>query len=345
MKAPGPTIAVVVPNWNDARYLPRSLGSLLAQEVRPDEVIIVDDQSTDDSVQVASSYMAGQAGWRLVRNTVNQGVSRTLAEGLRVATSEYVLFLASNDFVLPGIFARAKHCLGRQPAGLWSAMAWMVDEEDRLIRLHASPVISLRDASLSPEECRRLAYRHGNWFTGITLIFRRDALNAAGGFDPEFGGLTDLLSALVVASIYGASYSPVPFAAIRIHKGSHLADTLRDEAVTESILARLRVRGPMLAPNLFSPTFLERTTRRFIFASVRARGGDNLATVPGLPSGSSRNLLRIVDQLLPRSWHLGRVAAAFLVLRPFDVLPSLWNRAFGWLFVRTRHRWPGPPAH
>ncbi len=339
-----PTIAVVVPNWNDARYLPRCLGSLLAQDVRPDEVIVVDDQSTDDSVQVASSYMVGQAGWRLVRNAVNQGVSRTLAEGLRVATSEYVLFLASNDFVLPGIFARAKHCLGRQPSGLWSAMAWMVDEEDRLIRLHSSPVVSLRDASLSPEECRRLAYRHGSWFTGITLVFRRDALNAAGGFDPDYGGLTDLVSALVVASIHGASYSPVPFAAIRIHEGSHLADTLRDEAVTEAVLARLRVRGPKRAPDLFTPAFLERTARRFGFASVRARGGDNLATVPGLPSGAARGALRIADWLLPRSWRLMRVATAFLILRPFDVLPSLWNRAFGWFFVRSRHRWPGPPV-
>lgn len=310
-----PTIAVVVPNWNDARFLPRCLGSLLAQDVRPDEVIIVDDQSTDDSVKVISSHMVGQAGWRLVRNAVNQGVSRTLAEGLRVATSEYVLFLASNDFVLSGIFARAKHCLGRRPAGLWSAMAWMVDEEDQLIGLHPSPVVSLRDASLSPEECRRLAYRHGNWFTGTTLIFRRDALNAAGGFDPAYGGLTDLLSALVVASIHGASYSPVPFAAIRIHGGSHLADTLRDESIMEAILARLRVHGPKLAPELFTPAFLERTARRFRFTSVHARSGTLAAVV------------------------------AFLILRPFDILPSLWNRAFGWLFVRSRHRWPGPRGH
>lgn len=340
-----PTIAVVVPNRNDARFLPRSLGSLLAQDVRPDEVIVVDDQSTDESVQVISSYMAGQAGWRLVRNAVNLGVSRTLAEGLRVASSDYVLFLASNDFVLPGIFARAKSCLGRRPSGLWSAMAWIVDEEDRLIRLHPSPVVALRDASLSPEECRRLAYRHGSWFTGITLIFRRDALNAAGGFDPAYGGLTDLVSALVVASIHGAAYSPVPFAAIRIHKGSHLADTLRDEGATATILARLRVRGPKLAPDLFTPAFLERTARRFAFASVRARGGDSLVTVPGLSSGSTRGALRIADWLLPRAWRLARVAAAFFILRPFDVLPSFWNRAFGWLFVRSRHRWPAPRGH
>ena len=315
MKAAGPTIAVVVPNRNDARFLPRSLGSLLAQDVRPDEVIVVDDQSTDDSVQVISSYMAGQAGWRLVRNPANLGVSGTLAEGLSVASSDYVLFLASNDFVMPGIFARAKSCLARRPAGLWSAMAWMVDEEDRLIRLHASPVVSLGDASLSPQECRRLAYRLGSWFTGITVIFRRDALNAAGGFDPAYGGLTDLITYMIVASIYGAAYSPEPFGAIRMHKGSHLADTLRDEAATEKMFARLRERGPKLAPDLFTPAFLDRTVRRFRFASVRARSG-TLATI-----------------------------AAFFILRPFDILPSLWNRALGWLFVRSRHRWRAPRAN
>lgn len=342
MKTAEPTISVVVPNRNDARFLPSCLGSLLAQDVRANEVIVVDDQSTDDSIRVISSYMAGQPSWHLIRNAVNLGVSRTLAEGLRIASSEYVLFLASNDFVLPGIFARAKSCLGRWPSGLWSAMAWMVDEEGRVIRLHPSPVVSLRDASLSPEECRRLAQRHGNWFTGTTMIFRRDALNAAGGFDPAYKGLTDLLAALIVASSHGATYSPEPFAAIRIHKGSHLADTLRDEAATEAILARLRVRGPELAPELFTLPFLDRTAQRFRFASVRARSGEGLATIPGLDSGCRRAALRIADGLLPRAWRLARVAVAFFLLRPFDVLPSVWNRALGWLFVRSRRRWSSP---
>jgi hypothetical protein len=38
------------------------------------------------------------------------------------------------------------------------------------------------------------------------------------------------------------------------------------------------------------------------------------------------------------------VAAAFLAWRPFDILPTLWNRMLGWLWVRVRSRWPGSGA-
>jgi hypothetical protein len=82
-------------------------------------------------------------------------------------------------------------------------MEWLVDEEDRLIRLHLSPVIALRDAYFFPEQCVRLAHRFGNGFVGPTLIYHRDTLEATGRCDPAYMGLPDLLMALIVASRRG----------------------------------------------------------------------------------------------------------------------------------------------
>ena len=200
-----PKIAVIVPNRNDSRYLPRCIRSILEQEDPPDELIVVDDQSTDNSVALIRSLIAGQSWARLIESPVHLGTYGALDEALKIAQSEYVLFLSANDFVLPGIFARARSCLARHPgAGLWSAMGWLVDEEDRLIRLHLSPVIALRDAYFSPAQCLRLAHRFGNWFIGPTLIYHRDALEAAGRFDPAYMGWSDLLTALIVANRQGA---------------------------------------------------------------------------------------------------------------------------------------------
>lgn len=310
------SIAVIVPNRNDVRYVRRCLRSLIDQDVRPDELIVVDDQSTDDSVRVIGEAIAGRPWAKLLVNPVNLGTNGALNEGLKHSRSEYVLFLASNDFVLPGIFARAKDCLARWPgAGLWSAMAWLVDEHDRPIRLHPSPVVSLRDAWFPPERCRSLAYRFGNWFTGCTMMYRREVLEAVGGFDPFYEGLSDLITALIVCSRSGAAYSPRPFAGLRVHGGSHLSRTLRDPAALDARLERLRRRGPELAPQLFTEAFLDRTRRRFRFAALRSRAADDSA-------GSVR------------------VAIAFLRLRPFDLLPTLWNRFLGWVVVRLRNPWP-----
>jgi glycosyltransferase involved in cell wall biosynthesis len=337
-----PSIAVIVPNYNDARYLPRCLRSVLDQAVGPDELIVVDDKSTDDSVAAIRSLIAGQAHARLVENPVNLGVYGAVDEGLRQTHSEYALFLAANDFVLPGIFARARACLARSPGlGLWSAMAWMVDEEDRPIRLHPSAVVSARDAQMAPEQCIRLAWRHGNWFTGTTLIYNRKALAEAGGFDPAYGGLSDLITALVVASRHGAAYSPEPFAAIRIHSGSVLSQTLLDPLRVEQMLDRLNKQDYRRAPDLFSDAFLERTAQRFRFAAVRASRGASLAEVAKNAAGWKGALLRLLASITPRALVWPRVVIAFLVLRPYDLLPSLWSRALGWLLVRARSRFVG----
>src|SRR5512141_2958640 len=90
-----PSIAVIVPNWNDARYLPRCISSILDQEVAPDELILVDDQSSDDSVAVMRSLIANRPGVQLIENPVNLGVNGALDEGLKRSRSEYVLFLSS----------------------------------------------------------------------------------------------------------------------------------------------------------------------------------------------------------------------------------------------------------
>ena len=334
-----PSIGVIVPNWNDARYLPRCLRSVLEQAVPPDQLIIVDDHSTDDSVRVVQEAIRGCAFAQLIVNPVNLGTNGALNEGLRRAQSDYVLFLASNDFVLPGIFERAKACFARSPGiGLWSAMAWLVDEADRPISLHPSPVIALRDSSFDAERCVRLAHRFGNWFTGTTLIYQREALRAAGGFDPAYGGLSDLITALIVASRFGAGFSPEPLAAIRVHAGSFLSGTLKDLDRLDRTLERLSERGPALSPRLFTPLFLARTALRFRFAAIRACGGAAMGAIAEQTTGGQRMMMRGLHRALPLGWRRWRILVSFLVLRPFDIVPTAVNRVIGWAIVRVRSR-------
>ncbi len=312
-----PSICVIVPNFNDARFISRSLRSVLEQDVAPDELIVVDDHSTDDSVAVIRSLIDGRATARLVENAANLGVYGAIDSGLDHSTSDYALFLSANDFLLPGLIARAKACLALAPdAGLWSAMAWQVDEEDRLLRLQSTAVVALGDAYFSPDECRRLAWRFGNWFTGASLVYHRRTLDAVGRFDPAYKGLSDLITALAVASRQGAAYSPEPLAAIRVHAGSILSATLENPAALDAMLERLGKRGSELSAELYTPKFLARTARRFRFAALRASAGR-----------------------LPAGLGLPRVALAFLVLRPYDVIPAIWNRMLGSLWVRLRSRW------
>src|SRR5262245_31118099 len=90
------SISVVLPNYNHARFLPRSLTCLLRQTRPADEVIVIDDGSTDDSLAVIGEFARREPRVRVLRNEKNSGVVATLNRGLAEARGELV-FLASSD--------------------------------------------------------------------------------------------------------------------------------------------------------------------------------------------------------------------------------------------------------
>jgi len=125
-----------------------------------------------------------------------------------------------------------------------------------------------------------------------------------------------------------------------LHEG--VIELVRDRPVfAADLLDRLRKRGPPLAPGLFTGEFLERTALRFRFASLRSCKGANIANVAKKCTGFPGFALNQIDRVVPRTFHRTRVALAFLILRPFDILPTLWNRGLGALGVLLWLRFRG----
>jgi hypothetical protein len=332
------SLAVVIPNRNDSKYLPACLRSIVSQDVKPDELIIIDDESTDDSVEVIRREIAGHAFCRFEINPKNLGGVQTANLGLRLAKSKFVLFMGANDLILPGHFARMKAALARFPhAGLWSAMVWLIDEDDRYIRMHPSPVVAFDDAYFDGASCRQMVRDFGSWLTGQTTVYRREALLESGAFDPSLKGLNDLLAALVVASRYGAAFSPAPVGVMRIHRNAFLPETLKDTSELERILGEVAERGPKVEPALFTAEVLQRTVLRFYFASLRLSDGATLAHVQS-KSGPLRRLALSVAGAVPRWFARTRVGLFFAIMRPFDVLPTLWYRiaGAGWILAKEK---------
>jgi len=96
-----PTLSVIIPVYNGTPYLPELIESLLAQQRVPDEVIFVDDGSTDSSAAMITKLGAGLVGLKVVRQD-NQGQAIARNTGMRHATSRYLAFLDADDLVDPG---------------------------------------------------------------------------------------------------------------------------------------------------------------------------------------------------------------------------------------------------
>jgi glycosyltransferase involved in cell wall biosynthesis len=173
-----PLVSVVVPCFNQARYLGEAIESARRQTWRAVEVVVVDDGSTDASGRVAAAFpdvaclRQARAGTAAARN-----------RGLRHCRGDIVVFLDADDRLLPDAVARAVDYLARHPgAALVSGHVRLVDADG------ASAVVPHQDHE--PAGYEALLRDNYIWTPGA-VAYRRAALEAAGGFDAAAGGSAD----------------------------------------------------------------------------------------------------------------------------------------------------------
>ncbi len=106
--------SVIVPIYNAERSLRRCVDSILAEAYPDMELILINDGSTDSSAEICRAY-AAQKECVLFLSKENGGVSTARNAGLDAASGSYVLFVDSDDSVLPGFFATLDHTLAKQP--------------------------------------------------------------------------------------------------------------------------------------------------------------------------------------------------------------------------------------
>jgi glycosyltransferase involved in cell wall biosynthesis len=105
-----PLVTVVIPTYNHAVFLKTALEGVANQEYKNLEVIVVDNHSDDNTVEVVESFLNLNITLLKVHNKGVIGISRNL--GLNHATGDWVAFLDSDDFWYPGRISACAHLLG-----------------------------------------------------------------------------------------------------------------------------------------------------------------------------------------------------------------------------------------
>jgi glycosyltransferase involved in cell wall biosynthesis len=210
----GCTLSVMLCNYNHGRYLHRSLGAILGQSRPPDEFVIVDDGSTDDSVAILEEYARAHPSIRLIRHPHNRGLHAAMDTGLAAVSCEYVYMAASDDYVKPGFFESAMALaslhreagivFGRQLVG-W---AGGVEEPGEDFPEWREPTFA-SPARYLEEYLRRAPAIHS--LTSATL-YRTACLHEVGRAHQDLGFWEDAFTSRAIALKHGACFIPQPCA-------------------------------------------------------------------------------------------------------------------------------------
>lgn len=110
MKNVKPFFSIIIPMYNSEKYIRRCLESVIDQEFNDYEVIVIDDGSTDETIEIISKYVDSELNIELIQQN-NAGVSAARNTALNYATGEYILFLDSDDYLIGNSMSRLNEIL------------------------------------------------------------------------------------------------------------------------------------------------------------------------------------------------------------------------------------------
>jgi len=208
-------------NYNHAHYIGNALEAILSQSYRPIEVIIIDDASTDNSVEIIQKFVKQDSIVHLFRNERNAGSVENGKKLLQIAKGEYIYAAAADDYVLPGFFEKSMSLLERYPqAGLCSTDCFLLIENTGEMTEGKIPRFN-EQRYVSPSEFVKYMRMHFHPPIAFgSVIMKRAALIEAGGSIPELKWSSDLFVVLVIAFRYGICYIPEPLMIFRIREDS-----------------------------------------------------------------------------------------------------------------------------
>jgi glycosyltransferase involved in cell wall biosynthesis len=221
-------ISVALCTRNGARYLPQQIRSICTQTPLPREIVLSDDDSTDDTLAVvrdtlAQCGVADQVTLRVFSNVPPLGVTRNFEQAVRACTHDLVVLCDQDDVWYPGRLARmAAQFEARPELLLLHTDARLVDGDLKPLGstlFHALEVRPAELAAIAQGEAFGVLLRR-NLVTGATAMFRKTLLDTALPFAPEW--VHDEWLAAVAAAVGRMDVLPEPTIDYRQHASNQI---------------------------------------------------------------------------------------------------------------------------
>jgi glycosyltransferase involved in cell wall biosynthesis len=230
---PLPLVSIVTPSYNQARFLERTIESVISQDYSNIEYIIVDGASSDDSVEIIKKY-ASQLAWWV--SEPDQGQTDAINKGFAHAKGEILAWLNSDDTYQSGAISQAVQALLAHPdAALVYGDANLIDEQGQIIGRFPSRQTNLQKILRGSVHIPQQA----------TFFYSR-FWRLVGPLDPSFQFAMDYDLWVRLANLAPLVYIPSLWANFRLH-GQGKSVMMDDRCYPEMIQVYQRERGKKMS--------------------------------------------------------------------------------------------------
>ncbi|MBP89487.1 MAG: hypothetical protein CMJ64_22720 [Planctomycetaceae bacterium] len=266
------TLAVVMPNYNHAKYLPEAIESVLSQTRLPDEFLILDDASTDESVDIIQSYARNHSFIRLVEHDQNLGVHAAHRHLFELAQADYINAMAADDTRYPDCYKRTMEMADAFPeAGLIFGQMVMTTEAGEELSTWGASAWS-EPIYADPDRYRReyLEREAPSQSLSPSTIYRRDRFKEVGWYCEPLASWGDTFAIHAIGLRYGACYVPEPFARWRVIPEGYSQARIADPRTTLDMINRAvyLMRSPEFR-EYFPPDYVRQWRRRFVWRTIK----------------------------------------------------------------------------
>jgi glycosyltransferase involved in cell wall biosynthesis len=214
------TVSILIPTYNGAPYIVPAIESVLGQHEVDLEIIVVDDNSTDDTVAIVRSYDDPRV--RLYQNAENLGAEGNWNRALGLARGTYIKLLPQDDLLLPGCLAAQIAVLAAdidENIAIVFGAREIIDKNGRIITRRGFRGASGRIAAAN---IARACVRKGTNVIGEpgAVLFRRSLAQQIGQFNSAQPYIIDLDYWLRLLAHGDAWYTEQPASAFRVSSGS-----------------------------------------------------------------------------------------------------------------------------
>ncbi len=241
-----PMVTVIIPAYNAAQYLPTAIKSVQQQTFSDWELLIINDGSTDDTIEVVRKYQETNYGIYLI-NQENQGVSRARNLGIEKSRGQIIAFLDADDQWLPDkLYQHLQHFHYHPRIGVSFAQVEIINQLGEITGEASNPKLT----DLKPE----YLFSENPTTTTSNWAVRKEVFTEVGGFAPDMNYSEDLewLLRVICTSNWEIVGINQVLTQYRTNSSGLSANLYRMEAGWNQLVEKAKIYAPQLVESHFN---------------------------------------------------------------------------------------------